>query len=175
MDVFEAIQKRSSIRAYKSTSIPKKKLEKILESARLAPSAGNIQPWHFILVTNSEKRKMLASGRYANFLAEAPVVIVGCGDQKASPMWYVVDVTIALEHMVLTATSEGLGTCWVGSFDEKQVKELLKIPENYRVVALIALGYPRERSGAQRRSVQSVRRRKQLEKIVSFEEFVSID
>jgi nitroreductase len=63
MDVFEAIQKRSSIRAYKSTSIPKKKLEKILESARLAPSAGNIQPWHFILVTNSEKRKMLASGR----------------------------------------------------------------------------------------------------------------
>jgi nitroreductase len=102
-------------------------------------------------------------------------VIVGCGDQKASPMWYVVDVTIALEHMVLTATSEGLGTCWVGSFDEKQVKELLKIPENYRVVALIAMGYPREELGIQRKTVQSVQRRKQLEGIVSFEEFASKD
>ena len=172
MDVFEAVRQRQSIRAYESTPVPKKKLEKILEAARLAPSASNIQPWHFIVVTDSEKRKKLAdSGRYAKFLTESPVVIVGCGDQETSPRWYVVDVTIAMQSMVLTATSEGLGTCWVGSFDEKQVKEMLKIPESFRVVALLALGYPREKSDLGRKLIKAIRRRKQLEEIVSYEEY----
>jgi nitroreductase len=173
MDVFEAVQARRSIRIYDSTPIPKEKLNKILEAARLAPSASNIQPWHFIIVTDSKKRKRLAEGgRYAKFLTESPVVIVGCGDQEVSPKWYVVDVTIALEHMVLMATNEGLGTCWVGSFDENQVKEMLKIPENYRVVALLALGYPQEKLDLQRGSVGVARRRKELEEIVSYEEYL---
>jgi len=172
MDVFEAIQNRQSIRGYESTPVPKEKLNRILEAARQAPSASNIQPWHFIVVTDSEKRKKLAEGgRYAKFLVEAPVVIVGCGDQEASSKWYTVDVTIALEHMVLTATSEGLGTCWIGSFDENQVKELLRIPENFRVVALLALGYPREKLDVQGNILKTTRRRKELEQIVSFEEF----
>ena len=144
MDVFEAIQKRRSVRAYKSTPIPEEKLMKILEAGRLAPSASNIQPWHFIVVKDPEKRKKLAKSKWARFLAEAPVVIVGCGNQKASPKWFMVDVAIAMQNMVLAATGEGLGTCWVGSFNEKEVKELLKIPENYRVIALLAVGYPRE-------------------------------
>jgi nitroreductase len=111
MDVFEAVQKRRSVRAYESTPIPKEKLEKILEAARLAPSAGNIQPWHFIIVTELEKRQKLAQAQapFAKFLKEAPVVIVGCGDQKASPGWFMVDVAIAMQNMVLTATGEGLG------------------------------------------------------------------
>jgi len=171
MDVFEAVQKRRSVRAYESTSIPKEKLDKILEAARLAPSAGNIQPWHFIIVTELEKRQKLARAPFAKFLKEAPVVIVGCGDKKASPNWFVVDVAIAMQNMVLTATSEGLGTCWVGSFDESQVREMLKIPENYRVVALLALGYPKEKFDLQGKLLHLVRRRKPLEKIVSFEEF----
>jgi len=166
MDVFEAIQNRRSIRTYKSKHVSKKKLNRILEAARLAPSASNMQPWHFIVVTDSEKRRKLAEGgRYAKFLVKSPVVIVGCGDQEASPKWYTVDVTIALEHMVLTATSEGLGTCWIGSFTESQVKELLRIPENYRVVAMLALGYPR------RNILKATPRRKELTQIVGFEEF----
>jgi len=171
MDVFEAVQLRRSVRAYESTPVPKEKLEKILEAARLAPSANNIQPWHFIVVTDPEKRAKLAKAPFAGFLKEAPVVIVGCGDRKASPKWFMVDVAIAMQNMVLTATSEGLGTCWVGSFNEDQVRGMLKIPENYRVVALLALGYPREKIDFQGRILHLVRRRKKLEKIVSFEEF----
>ena len=82
-----------------------------------------------------------------------------------------VDVTIALEHIVLAATSEGLGTYWIGSFEENQVKELLKIPDNFRVVALQALGHPRESLDLQRKVIKTVRRRKKLEKIVSYEEY----
>jgi nitroreductase len=172
MDVFEAVQRRRSVRAYDSASVPKDKLMRILEAARLAPSAGNIQPWHFIVVTNSEKRQKIAnSGRFAHFLAESPIIIVGCGDEKASPKWYVVDVAIAMQNMVLTATEEGLGTCWVGDFDEKLVKGLLSIPENYRVIALLAVGYPHEKFDVQGKMLHLIRRRKKLEDIVSFEEF----
>jgi nitroreductase len=171
MDVFEVVQKRRSIRAYKSTHVPKAMLEKILESARLAPSAGNVQPWHFIVVTDAGKRERLAESILVRFLKEAPVVVVGCGDQKASPKWFMVDVAIAMQNMVLTATSEGLGTCWIGIFNENKVKELFKIPEQFRVVALLALGYPREKFDIQGKILHLVRRRKPLEKIVSHEEF----
>lgn len=171
MDVFEAVQKRRSIRAYAPTPLSKALLMKILEAARLAPSAGNIQPWHFIVVTDAVKREKLANSMVTRFLKEAPVVIVGCGDQKASPKWFMVDVAIAMQNMVLTATSEGLGTCWVGIFNENKVKELLKIPERFRVVALMALGYPREKLDLQGKLLHMVKRRKPLEKIVSHEEF----
>ena len=171
MDVFEAIQKRHSVRAYKSTPIPEEKLMKILEAGRLAPSASNIQPWHFIVVKDPEKRKKLAKSKWARFLAEAPVVIVGCGNQKASPKWFMVDVAIAMQNMVLAATGEGLGTCWVGSFNEREVKELLKIPENYKVIALLAVGYPREKLDLTGKVLHLVRRRKKLSDIVSFEEY----
>ncbi|MEM2369871.1 MAG: nitroreductase family protein [Candidatus Bathyarchaeia archaeon] len=75
--------------------------------AKLAPSAGNIQPWHFIVVTNAEKGEKLVKAPFAGFLREAPVVIVGCGNQRASPRWFMVDVAIAMQNMVLAATAEG--------------------------------------------------------------------
>jgi nitroreductase len=171
MEVFEAIQKRHSVRAYESTSIPEEKLMRILEAGRLAPSAGNIQPWHFIVVRDFEKRKKLAEARWAKFLAESPIVIVGCGDQKASPRWFMVDVAIAMQNMVLTAVSEGLGTCWVGSFNEDEVRRMLKIPDNYRIVALLAIGYPREKFNLTEKVLHLIRRRKKIEEIISFEEF----
>jgi nitroreductase len=172
MDVFEAVQKRHSTRAYEPTSVPEEKLERILEAARLAPSTGNVQPWHFIIVKNREKRETLAkSGRYARFLAESPIVIVGCGDQKASPNWYKVDVAIAMQNMVLTATGEGLGTCWIGSFNENQVRRLLKMPDNLRVIALMALGYPRETLDIGGRILHLVRRKKSLKKVISLDEY----
>lgn len=172
MDVFEAVQRRRSIRAYDPKPVPEDVLEKILESARLAPSARNLQPWHFIVVKDARKREKISEGRiFAGFLKESPVVIVGCGDQKASPKWYTVDVTIAMQNMVLTATSEGLGTCWIGDFNENQVKETLKIPENLRVVALLALGYPREKLDLIAGIEKIIRRKKLLKEIVSFEEY----
>src|SRR3989304_7459973 len=135
MDVFEAIQKRKSNHNFEPTTVSKETLEKLLEAARLSPSAKNIQPWHFIVVTDAKKRKALSKGLFAQFLTDTPAVIVLCGDQTASPDWYVVDVALAGENMVLAATAEGLSTCWVGSFDEKDVKALLGIPESLRVVA----------------------------------------
>jgi len=171
MEVFEAIQKRHSVRSYLSDEVPVEKMKKILESARLAPSAGNIQPWHFIVVTDQQKRKKLSKGRYAKFLVESPVVLVGCGNKKASPNWYAADTTIAMQNMVLTATSEGLGTCWIGSFNENQVKKLLNIPERFRVIALLALGYRRETVELASKVLHFFRRKKKLEKITSLEEF----
>ena len=171
MDVFEAIQKRKSTRAYEKTPVPEETVKKILDAARLAPSAMNRQPWHFIVVTGSEKREELSKGVFAKFLAETPVVIVACGDTKASPDWCLIDVAIAMENMVLAATAEGLGTCWVGSFDENQVRALLKIPENLKVIALLAVGYPREKPDLARKIMASVQKRKTLDEIASFEEY----
>jgi nitroreductase len=141
MDAFEAIQKRRSVRSYESTPVPKETMAKLLEAARIVPSANNTQPWHFIVVTSSEKRKELSKGTYAKFLANVPVVIVACGDMQVSSDWYAVDTSLGLENMILAATGEGLGTCCVSSFDEGQVKKLLGIPENFGVIALLAVGY----------------------------------
>jgi nitroreductase len=172
MEVSEAIRARKSIRAYSSTPIPKEKLEKILEAARLAPSAENLQPWYFVVVTNPEHKKQIAkSGKFARFLTECPVVIVGCGDRSASPKWYVIDVAIAMQNMVLAATSEGLGTCWVGSFDEGLVKRLLEIPDHYKVVALLAVGYPEKKFDLLGRVVHFIRRRKKLQDIAGLEKY----
>jgi nitroreductase len=171
MEVFEAIRKRHSVRSYLPDEVSSEKLEKILEGARLAPSAGNIQPWHFIVVSDQQKRKRLSKGRYAKFLVESPVVLVGCGDKKASPNWHTVDTAIAMQNMVLTATSEGLATCWIGSFYENQVKELLSIPERFKVIALLAVGYRREKLELASKVLHFFRRKKKLQKIVSVEEF----
>jgi nitroreductase len=171
MDVFEAIEKRRSIRSYESTSVPEEKLERILESARLAPSASNVQPRHFIVVTDEERKKALAVGIFARFLKQAPVVIVACGDDKKSPKWYPIDVAIAVENMVLAATGEGLGTCWIGSFDENKVRAVVKIPENLRVVVLLAVGYPGGKEGLGSKVLRLVRKRKSLDEIVSIEEY----
>jgi nitroreductase len=172
METFEAIRRRKSVRAYAPARVEKEKLERILEAARLAPSAENIQPWYFIVVTDPEKRKQIAGGgRFAGFIEDAPVLIVGCGDQRASPKWYSIDVAIAMQNMVIAATSEGLGTCWIGSFDEGLVRKLLKIPENYRVVALLTVGYPREKLDLTGKVVHLLHRKKRLEEIVGFEEY----
>jgi nitroreductase len=124
MDVFEAIQERRSIRSYQDTSVPRELMEKILEAGRLAPSAKNFEPWHFIAVTETTKRKALSGGTWAKFLIQSPLVIVACGDKKASPEWYAIDVALAVENMILTAVSLGLGTCCVGSFNEENPRKI---------------------------------------------------
>src|SRR3972149_4641654 len=111
MDVFEAIQERKSIRAYRDKPVPRETIERLLEAGRLAPSARNSEPWHFIAVTDAEKRKSLSKGLYAKFVAQAPLAIVVCGDKKASSDWYAVDASLAVENMVLAAVEMELGTC----------------------------------------------------------------
>ncbi len=168
MEVDDAIRNRRSVRAYADEPVSDEILAKILEAGRVSPSANNRQPWHFIVVKDQEKRKVLSEGKYAKFLTATPVVIVGCGDKVRSEKWRTVDTTIALENMVLQATSEGLGTCWIGSFDGESVRRLLQIPDNLEVVAMLAVGHPK---GLRIRDMVIGRSRKNLGEIVSWEEF----
>ena len=154
----EVIKKRRSIRRYKDTPVPKEKIMKMLEAARIAPSAGHRQPWHFIVVEDKEAIKKLAKSDWA---ADAPVMIVGLADQEASANWCLNDHGIAFEHIVLAATDLGLGTCWMGQSNrEDLVRGLLGIPDKYKVVALTPVGVPDETPGP--------KERKSLDEIVSW-------
>ncbi|MDH5447831.1 MAG: nitroreductase family protein [Candidatus Bathyarchaeota archaeon] len=145
MDVFEAIKTRRSIRKYKSDSIPDEKLKMILEAARLAPSAANRQPWRFVVVCDAERKKALAkASNNQTFLADAAAIVTAISDPDISKRWYAKDPMIAVEHMALTATSLGYGTCWIGAFNEEEVKHLLNIPKGMRVIALLPIGIPDE-------------------------------
>jgi nitroreductase len=143
MELYEAIRARRSVRNYDPRPVPREALGRLLEAARQAPSANNLMPWRFIVVTDLACRKAMAeSGTYGRFLANCPVVIVACGDAVLSSKWYAVDTAIALEHIALAAAAEGLGSCGIGSFDEATVCKLLAVPEGQRIVALLGLGYP---------------------------------
>jgi nitroreductase len=171
VDVFEAVQERKSIRAYQDKPVAREKIERMLEAGRLAPSANNREPWHFIAVTNPEKRKALSKGMYAKFIANAPLVIVVCGDKKASSDWYAIDASLAAENMVLTAVSEGLGTCFVGSFDEADVRSVLGVPDNFEALVMIPIGYPQEKLDLSSKLLKLVRSRKVLSEVASEEEY----
>ena len=152
MDFFEVINARRSIRKYRSEPVSNEKLEMILEATRLAPSAGNRQPWRFVLVQSANRKKALAKAANDQlFLGDAAVIVVGVGDPEVSARWYEKDTMIALEHMVLAATALGYGTCWIGAFDEDEIKNLLKIPARMRVVALLSIGVAAEKPASRPR------------------------
>lgn len=145
MSVYETILKRRSIRAFKEAKLDSETIFKMLNAARWAPSAGNRQPWHFIIVISDElKEKLVPICRNQLFIADAACIIVGLANIEKSPKWALVDTTISLEHIVLEACELGLGSCWIGAFNEDGVKKLLKIPKQYKVVALMPIGYPAE-------------------------------
>jgi nitroreductase len=148
LDVIEAIKTRKSVRAYLDKPVEDEKINLVMEAARLAPSASNKQEWRFVIVRELETRNKIAerAGKQA-FVGEAPVLIVACADtdehiMPCGQLSYPIDVAIALDHISLAAVELGLGTCWIGMFDEKLVKEALGIPEKVRVVELMTLGYP---------------------------------
>lgn len=166
MDVFEAIKTRRSVRKYRPESIPDEKLEIIFEAARLAPSAGNRQPWRFVVVQDPDRKKALAEvANNQSFLSGASTIVAAISDPEASARWHEKDTMIALEHIVLAATALGYGTCWIGAFDEDAVKHLLKIPARMKVVALLPIGVPDEKP--------SPRPRKELSEIFYRDEWES--
>ena len=148
MDVLDAIRKRKSVRKYLNKTIDKEKLLAILEAGRIAPSASNRQEWRFVIVRDSEtKRKLADAANSQSFMGEASVVIVACAEtdehvMRCGQACYPIDVAIALDHITLAAVDLGLGTCWIGAFDASKVKQILSIPVNIQVVALMPLGYP---------------------------------
>ena len=145
MDLFETVEKRRSIRKFRPNPIPDKDLKKILEAGRLAPSGGNRQPWSFIVVRKPEtKKKLAAVANLQQFIADADTVLIALGDPAVSKSLYKQDPMIAIEHMVLASTALGYGTCWIGAFNENDVKEIAKVPENMTVIALLPIGIPDE-------------------------------
>ena len=175
MEFYEAINTRRSVRSYRNDPVPEEVLKRILDAARVAPSANNIQPWHFIVVKDEKRKKEVARLSFdQTFIAEAPVVIVCCGSKYhdryswISDNTYIIDVSIAVDHLTLAARNEGLGTCWIGAFDHSGMKKLLEMPENYDVIVLTPLGYPRTNS-----VFRGTSSRKDLKEIVSYEKFGS--
>ena len=152
MDIFQVFRDRRSIRKFKDTPVEPEKIKQILDAARLAPSWKNMQCWRFLVLTEADKReKILAAfpddnpGKKA--IAAAPVVIVVCGNPAESDVengieYFVADVAIAFEHLCLAAHALGMGTCWMGWYDEKVIKLALGIPDGIRVVGITPLGYP---------------------------------
>ncbi|MGQ9552624.1 MAG: nitroreductase family protein [Anaerolineae bacterium] len=153
MELYEVIRTRRSIRKYRPDPIPQAVLERILDAARIAPwgTASRVgQPVRLIVVRDAETRaKLVPLCHKQAFIATAPVVIVACGYDIGWNRggWMgryavIVDVAIAVDHLTLAARAEGLGTCWIGSFDNAALKELFELPDDINVVALTPLGYP---------------------------------
>jgi nitroreductase len=173
MELSEAIKGRRSIRAFKKQNVPEKIIEKLIDAASWAPSAGNIQPWEFVIVRKPAVKKKLAQAALNEaFVEEAPVVIVVCANGKRSSMGYGVrgstlyciqDTAAAAQNILLTAYSLGLGACWVGAFNEDATKKAVNAPEEIRPVAIIPVGYANE--------VPSQRDRRPLSRIMHKESF----
>lgn len=157
MNFLELVKKRQSIRKYLDKAVPREAIERCLEAARMAPSACNSQPWNFIVVDNPEVKNKVAqaafSGIYSSnsFAKAAPVLVVviterskfiaTLGGYFRGIQYNLVDVGIAVEHFILQATEEGIGTCWLGYFNEKAVKKVLNIPKDKKVDIIVSVGY----------------------------------
>lgn len=173
LDFYKVIRTRRSVRSFDKKPIPEEVLNRVLDAARVAPSGGNRQPWKFILVKDDIlKQKMVSVCNNQKFIADAPLIVVACG-QKLSinrggymgEMSILLDVSIAFTHLILAARAEGLGTCWIGAFNNKEIKKLLKVPDEYEVVAATPLGYPSEDVFTEPKN------RKNLDEIVSLNKF----
>ncbi|BCS52774.1 nitroreductase family protein [Geobacter sp. SVR] len=173
MDIFQVIGNRRSIRKYKDIPVERQKIEQILDAARLAPSWKNQQCWRFLVLSDEGKRRAMLDafpddnpGKKA--LAQAPVVIVVCADQEESGIengieYYVADTAIAFQHLCLAAHALGLGSCWMGWYEEGAIRTALGIPDRFRVVGVTPLGYPDQEPKA--------RPRKELSEIAFFEDW----
>lgn len=168
MDVYEAISVRKSVRAFKGKEVPGDVITRLLGAAQRAPSANNSQEWRFVVVRNPETREKISQAACGQkFIATAPVVLACCAETDDHIMTcnqrsYPIDVAIAIDHITLCATAEGLGTCWIGAFYEDQVKEILGIPPHIRVVILLPIGYPQDPTPVEKYRLP-------LEKIVKYD------
>jgi nitroreductase len=172
MELSEAIKKRRSIRAFKKQDIPEEIVEKLIDAARWAPSAGNIQPWEFVIVRKQDVKEELVKAADQAFIEEAPVVIVVCANEKLSSMGYgirgrtlycIQDTAAAIQNILLTAHSLGLGSCWIGAFNEDEAKKAVNAPEGIRPVAIIPVGHADE--------TPSRRSRRPLNQIIHYGNF----
>ena len=160
LDLFEAIRNRRSIRAFEDKPVSENLIRTLVDAARHAPSAGNIQPWEFIIVRDQQmKRQLSEAALEQSFVADAPIVIVVCADKERSGQGYgnrgvnlycIQDTAAATQNMLLAAYALGLGSCWVGAFREEPISRALNIPAHVRPVAMIPVGYAAENPASRR-------------------------
>ncbi len=177
MEFTDVITARKSTRDFDEKPVEEEKLNKILEAARLAPSWANKQCCKYIVVKDKANIAELA-GILNSWLKKAPVVLAACADPKDSGSrngmdYYLVDVGISMQQLILAATDLGLGTCWIGGFDEAKVKKILGVPENIKVVALTPVGYAAEAGVRSKlvRKIVSADKKKPIEEIVHHEKW----
>lgn len=165
MSVIDLLLSRRSIRKYKTEQIPQDTLQRILEAGRYAPSASNRQPWHFIVLTDPEILENLSHGQWNSFISTSAFTVVGCAYEGSTyaRKWSTVDTTIAMQNMVIAAWSLGIGSCWIGDFDEAEVRRILHVPKDWKILALISFGYPDE--------TPETTPRKPLKEITSYNRF----
>lgn len=153
MDFLDLVKRRYSVRSYEQKAIELSKLDYIMECVRLAPSAVNFQPWKFAIITDEERLAALKTAYPREWIQTAPCIIVACADHTQS--WHRkvdnkdhadIDLSIAIEHLCLAATEQGLGTCWVCNFDVDTCKEVMQLPSHIEPIALIPIGYPLEQA-----------------------------
>ena len=151
MEFFSIIKNRRSIRKYKTDAVPEDKLKRILEAGRLAPTAANRQPFLLYLIRNPKDNKKFAKALKQKWALDAPVIVAVFGDPKGcwtrsfdNKKFHFVDVAIAMDHLILTATSEGLGTCWIANVDPDKIKDALDVPDHFEFVALTPIGFADE-------------------------------
>jgi len=153
MEFLELVKKRYSVRAYKSKPIEYDKLQKVLEAARLAPTADNRQPFQLIIIQTQGREEELLRIYNKPWFVEAPVVICACGIPSESWVrqdgknYCDVDVAIVMDHLILAATELGLGTCWVGAFNKEEARKILKLPDDLEPIVFTPLGYPNDQPG----------------------------
>lgn len=158
MSFLELAGKRYSVRAYKPDPVEEEKLQQVLEAARLAPTACNLQPFQFIVIHTRGREAELRRIYGSSWFVQAPVVICACGIPSESWVrrdgknYCEVDVTIAMDHLILAAADLGLGTCWVGAFNPDAAREILGLPDDVEPIAFTPLGYPADQPGYKNRN-----------------------
>lgn len=169
MDLYEAIQKRFSVRSYLPKPVEEDKLRRVLDAGRSAPSARNRQARRIVVVRDEKARAAVVKAAEQDWMSSAPIILAVVGLTPADTMHCEVptdpvDCAIAIDHMTLAAVAEGLGSCWVGHFKQAACREALKVPPTAKIIELMALGYPAVH--------QPERKREPLEKVVSYDKFV---
>ena len=167
MDAFELIEGRFSVREYRPDPVEEEKLQQVLEAARLAPTAANLQPFQLIVIHTAGKEAELRRIYNRDWFVQPPLVICACAlparswVRRDGKSYADVDVAIVFDHLILAATAVGLGTCWVGAFDPQAAREVLALPDDVEPIAFTPLGYPAAQPG--------VKRRKPLSELVRYE------
>lgn len=176
MDVLDAIRAYRPCTQYQSRPIPPEKLKNILSAARLAPSQRNLQPWRFVIIQDDERKRLLAqASTRGRLIAEAPAVIVAFAVEEDIPVTiggyisaYPLDVAVAVDHLQLAATSEGLGSNWLIEFNDEKVRSILHVPDGIHPIGIIPIGYPSDSNGSAKPPDDG---RKSPDEIIAYDEF----